>query len=63
MRLGDKIVISYSKLDEIDHSWCKKARGIQFFKPFVNIPLRSRVMVISHAKKPLKSKKHGHMCF
>ena len=27
---GDKMIISYSKLDEIDHSWYKKARGIQF---------------------------------
>ena len=57
------MVISFSKLDENDHSRCKKARGTQIFKPLVKIPIRSKVMIISHPKKPLKSKKHGHMGF
>ena len=44
---GDKMLIFSSKLDEIDHSWYKKARGIQILKPFVKIPFRSKVMNIS----------------
>ena len=52
--MGDKMLISFSKLDENDHSRCKKARGIQIFKPLVKIPLRSKVMFIPCK---LKSKK------